>query len=78
VHGGPDKAVYAYASDEIQRWRDELGRDLGAAPFGENLTTGGIDGCGALVGERWPHRDDAAGGRSAPAAVMDWMRQRVT
>jgi MOSC domain-containing protein YiiM len=53
VHGGPDKAVYAYASEEIQRWRDELGRDLGAAPFGENLTTAGIDVSGALVGERW-------------------------
>jgi MOSC domain-containing protein YiiM len=53
VHGGPDKAVYAYASEEIRRWRDELGRDLGAAPFGENLTTAGIDVSGALVGERW-------------------------
>jgi MOSC domain-containing protein YiiM len=53
VHGGRDKAVYAYASEEIRRWRDELGRDLGAAPFGENLTTAGIDVSGALVGERW-------------------------
>ena len=39
VHGGPDKAVYAYALEEIRQWEDELGRPLGAAAFGENLTT---------------------------------------
>ena len=53
VHGGPDKAVYAYASEEIQLWESELHRDLGPAPFGENLTTAGLDVSGALVGERW-------------------------
>jgi len=53
VHGGPDKAVYAYAIEDIRLWEAELGRDLGAAAFGENLTTEGIDVSGALVGERW-------------------------
>src|SRR3954453_20928555 len=53
VHGGPDKAVYAYASEETRVWEAELGRELGPAPFGENLTTEGIDVSGALVGERW-------------------------
>src|SRR3954463_5010527 len=53
VHGGPDKAVYAYSIEEIRVWRAELGRDPGPAPFGENLTTEGIDVSGALVGERW-------------------------
>src|SRR3954447_23017130 len=53
VHGGPDKAVYAYAQEEIDVWEAELGRSLGAAPFGENLTTTGIDVSGALIGERW-------------------------
>jgi MOSC domain-containing protein YiiM len=53
VHGGPDKAVYAYAAEEIATWERELRRDLGPAPFGENLTTEGIDVSGALVGERW-------------------------
>ena len=53
VHGGPDKAVYAYASEETDAWEAELHRDLGPAPFGENLTTEGIDVSGALVGERW-------------------------
>jgi MOSC domain-containing protein YiiM len=53
VHGGPDKAVYAYAVEEIREWERELGRELGPAAFGENLTTEGIDVSGALVGERW-------------------------
>jgi MOSC domain-containing protein YiiM len=53
VHGGPDKAVYAYAIEEIRAWEAELGRELGPAAFGENLTTEGIDVSGALVGERW-------------------------
>ena len=53
VHGGPDKAVYAYAAEETARWEDELGRDLGSAPFGENLTTTGLDVSDAVMGERW-------------------------
>lgn len=53
VHGGPEKAVYAYASEETAAWERELGRDLGPGAFGENLTTAGIDVSGALVGERW-------------------------
>ena len=53
VHGGPDKAVYAYAVEEIRVWEDELGRELGPAAFGENLTTEGLDVSGAVVGERW-------------------------
>jgi MOSC domain-containing protein YiiM len=53
VHGGPDKAVYAYASEDTAWWEAELGRPLGPGVFGENLTTAGIDVTGAVVGERW-------------------------
>ena len=53
VHGGPDKAVYAYAIEETRKWEAELGRELGPGAFGENLTLAGIDVSGALVGERW-------------------------
>ena len=53
VHGGPDKAVYAYAIEETREWEAELGRELGPGAFGENLTLEGIDVSGALVGERW-------------------------
>jgi MOSC domain-containing protein YiiM len=39
VHGGIDKAVYAYDDSSTQYWRDELERpELDAGAFGENLT----------------------------------------
>jgi len=53
VHGGPDKAVYAYAIEETRVWEEELGRELGPGAFGENLTTEGVEVSGALLGERW-------------------------
>ena len=53
VHGGPDKAVYAYAREDIDWWERELGRELPDGVFGENLTLRGIDPASALVGERW-------------------------
>jgi len=53
VHGGPDKAVYSYAVEDIRWWEAELGRDLQLSAFGENLTTSGIDVSGALIGEQW-------------------------
>jgi MOSC domain-containing protein YiiM len=52
-HGGPDKAVYAYAEEDVAHWADELGRELPPGTFGENLRTRGLDVTGALVGERW-------------------------
>src|SRR5213078_2185295 len=53
AHGGPDKAIYAYAVEDVRWWESELRRSLPVAQFGENLTTEGIDVNGALVGERW-------------------------
>ncbi len=53
VHGGPDKAIYAYASEDTAWWAAELHRELGPGAFGENLTTAGIDVSGARIGERW-------------------------
>lgn len=53
VHGGPDKAVYAYAIEDTRWWEAELGRELGFGAFGENLTTEGVDVSGAVLGERW-------------------------
>ena len=52
-HGGPDKAVYAYAREDAAWWERELGLDLWAGAFGENLTTAGLDVTGAVIGERW-------------------------
>ena len=42
VHGGPDKAVYAYPSEHYGPWRERLGRELTPGIFGENLTTEGL------------------------------------
>jgi MOSC domain-containing protein YiiM len=54
VHGGPDKAVYAYAAEDIAWWAQELGRDdLRPGIFGENLTTEGVDVTDAVIGEHW-------------------------
>ena len=53
VHGGPDKAVYAYALEDYQWWGRELGAPVDPATFGENLTVSGIDLGGAVVGEVW-------------------------
>lgn len=53
AHGGFDKAVYAYAIEDMRWWEGELGRSLQYGEFGENLTTEGIAVNDALVGERW-------------------------
>ena len=53
VHGGPDKAVYAYAREDGDWWAAELERDIPHGMFGENLTTAGVDCSGAVIGERW-------------------------
>jgi MOSC domain-containing protein YiiM len=53
AHGGPDKALYAYAVEDARWWERELGRALAHGEFGENLTTEGVAVNDALVGERW-------------------------
>ncbi len=52
-HGGFDKAVYAYASEDARWWERQIGVEINNGAFGENLTTEGIDVNGALIGERW-------------------------
>src|SRR5438067_11780872 len=53
AHGGPDKAVYAYALEDERWWEGELGLPLSYGVFGENLTTERIEVNDALGGERW-------------------------
>jgi MOSC domain-containing protein YiiM len=54
VHGGPDKAVYAYPAQHYDAWARELGRDdLAPGFFGENLTVEGVDEEDVLVGDRF-------------------------
>ncbi|MFD4628402.1 MOSC domain-containing protein [Streptomyces sp. NPDC058284] len=52
-HGGDDRAVYAFAREDLDGWERDLGRPLANGSFGENLTTTGIELRDALVGERW-------------------------
>jgi MOSC domain-containing protein YiiM len=43
VHGGPDKAIYAYPSEHYAYWRAELPEvEFPWGTFGENLTTEGL------------------------------------
>lgn len=53
VHGGPDKAVYAYSREDADWWVQELAREIPDGMFGENLTTVGVDCTDAVIGERW-------------------------
>ncbi|GAB2654227.1 MOSC domain-containing protein [Nocardia goodfellowii] len=52
-HGGVHQAVYAYAESDAQRWAQELGRDLPAGWFGENLRINGLAVSDAVLGARW-------------------------
>jgi MOSC domain-containing protein YiiM len=57
VHGGPDKAVYAYPSEHLAVWTDELGGALGPAAFGENLSTLGVVEADVRIGDVWTWND---------------------
>lgn len=53
VHGGRDKAVYAYPSEHYPAWRAELPQaDLTWGAFGENLTTEGLLEGTVAIGDR--------------------------
>jgi len=54
VHGGPNKAVYAYRSEHYDFWRTELpDAELSWGSFGENLTVSGLPAEDAIfVGDR--------------------------
>jgi MOSC domain-containing protein YiiM len=52
-HGGPDKAVYAYADEDADWWAADLGREVPPGLFGENLRVRGVEVTGAEIGERW-------------------------
>jgi MOSC domain-containing protein YiiM len=52
VHGGPDKAVLAYAADHYELWRRELAMpELPFGAFAENLTILGLDEDSVCLGD---------------------------
>ena len=53
VHGGVDKAVYAYPTDHWAWWEREKGISCEPATFGENLTLEGADESAVSIGDRF-------------------------
>ncbi|MEO1310604.1 MAG: MOSC domain-containing protein [Pseudomonadota bacterium] len=54
VHGGPEKAVYAYPGEHYPRWAEEFPEHAGkwvAGGVGENLTTKGFDETDVRIGD---------------------------
>lgn len=55
-HGGPDKAVHAYAAANYPLWaaeHPELADQFRPGAFGENLVVEGITEAGICLGDRW-------------------------
>src|SRR6266851_1777434 len=54
VHGGIDKAVYAYPAEHYDYWRSELpGVELPWGMFGENFTVEGMLESGVNIGDEF-------------------------
>lgn len=59
VHGGPEKAVYAYSRDHNAEWLAEIPAIAGIGPayFGENLTVSGWLETDVRIGDVWSWGD---------------------
>lgn len=85
-HGGPDKAVCVFAQEHYDHFSGLVGAPLGAAAFGENLTTAGLiesDVCvgdvysvgGATVQVSQPRQPCyKMGARHGEPSLPDWVR----
>ncbi|MGW4529787.1 MOSC domain-containing protein [Nocardia sp. NPDC004340] len=73
-HGGTHQAVYAYAEEDARGWSAELGRDLAAGWFGENLRIAGLPVSDAVIGERWAIGDTLleVSAPRVPCATFQW------
>lgn len=78
-HGGPDKAVYAYDQAEADHWSAELGQEVPAGRFGENLRVSGLPVDDAEIGERWRIGEtlelEVTGPRTPCATFGRWLSQ---
>ncbi|MBK8616990.1 MAG: MOSC domain-containing protein [Anaerolineales bacterium] len=50
-HGGPDQAVYVYGTKDYEWWSTELGREVDAGTFGENLTISELESAKFNIGD---------------------------
>lgn len=55
LHGGPDKAIYAYSADHYPWWTEQMhpGEPYGPGAMGENLTLEGVDETAVCIGDIW-------------------------
>lgn len=56
MHGGPEKALYAYTVAHYAAWVAELPQHAGKlipGGFGENLVVAGLDEASLCIGDRW-------------------------
>lgn len=53
VHGGRDKALYAYDRDNSRFWEERLRREMPPGQFGENLTVEGMKENEVHIGDRY-------------------------
>ncbi|MFK0385398.1 MOSC domain-containing protein [Agrobacterium sp. NPDC090273] len=51
-HGGPDQAIYAMGSADLDFWSQSLGYAVEPGLFGENLVVDGLDSATLYVGDR--------------------------
>src|SRR5262249_53563553 len=53
AHGGPDKAIYAYAVEDMRWWGQEIGRSLAYGEVGDDPTAERLEVNNALARDRW-------------------------
>lgn len=51
-HGGPDQAVYVYGATDYAWWSKELGKEILAGTFGDNLTISEMQSADFNIGDR--------------------------
>ena len=70
-HGGPDKAICAYAHEHYAHWQAQFGPDaLPMGAFGENFTTEGLLETTVCIGDTWAVGTPQAEGERAPVIVQ--------
>ncbi len=50
-HGGPDQAVYVYGTKDYEWWSNQLGREIEAGTFGDNLTISELESAKFNIGD---------------------------
>ena len=51
-HGGVDQAIYLYGTSDYAWWESELGRELEAGIFGENITISDLESETLCIGDK--------------------------